>query len=98
MTCRNCQRFTFLKGNMINLLSTLVRQENFAEEADCLPWLGIGGASSLNLATGNPALDYFSLRVRVCTSRGLYVGVVLRLLSNTIYELVSNPKHPVLTL
>lgn len=81
----------------------LVRQENSAaEEADSLTWFAIGGAGSLILATGNPALEYFGLSVhdyvRAClrARARTCVCVILGVLSNIIHELVSNPKHHVL--
>lgn len=69
-----------------------------------MSWIRIGGASSLILAAGNSALDYFSQNVRMLfTAGGLRLcvcvsHVILGLLTNTVHELVSNPKHPVLTL
>lgn len=73
MICRECESLTFPREN---IKSNSQGRKNSAVEADSLSWLGIGGASSLILATGNPALDYFSLCVRVwCTTGGLYVCV-----------------------
>lgn len=63
MISMDCQSSAFPTENTESHKNSQGRKN--LEEADSLSWLEIGGASSLNLATGNPALDYFSQWVRV---------------------------------
>lgn len=65
---------------------------------DSLSWLGIGGASSLILA---PGTERWTILVSECVevqADHACVRGVLRRNANTLHKLVSNPKHPMLTL